>query len=54
MPTLDYESGPESGPMFNRNQAFLSVQKLKSDPRAFTLGIKAKLEKKSFQSAQSY
>jgi hypothetical protein len=31
--------------MFNPNQAFLLVQKLKSTPRAFTLGVKAELEK---------
>jgi hypothetical protein len=31
--------------MFNPNQAFLLVQKLKLDPRAFTLGVKAELEK---------
>jgi len=40
--------------MFNPNQAFLLVQKLKSAPRAFlTLGLKAeknlKKKKKSFQ-----
>jgi hypothetical protein len=40
--------------MFNPNQAFLLVQKLKSAPRKdFTLGVKAELEKNSFQSAQS-
>jgi hypothetical protein len=31
--------------MFNPNQAFLLVQKLKSAPRAFTLGAKAEIEK---------
>jgi hypothetical protein len=31
--------------MFNPNQAFLLVQKLKSAPRAFTLGVKAELER---------
>jgi hypothetical protein len=31
--------------MFNSNQAFLLVQKLKSAPRAFTLGVKAEIEK---------
>jgi hypothetical protein len=31
--------------MFNPNQAFLLLQKLKSAPRAFTLGGKAELEK---------
>ncbi len=31
--------------MFNPNQAFLLVQNLKSAPRAFTLGVKAELEK---------
>ncbi len=40
--------------MFNPNQAFLWVQKLESDPRGFTPGVKAKLLKKPFQSAQSY
>jgi len=37
--------------MFNSNQAFVLVQKLNSAPRAFTLGVKAEIEKKSFQSA---
>jgi len=36
--------------MFKSNQAFLLVQKLKSAPRAFMLGVKAKI-KKAFQSA---
>jgi hypothetical protein len=31
--------------MFNPTQAFLLVQKLKSAPRAFTLGVKAELER---------
>ncbi len=31
--------------MFNPNQAFLLVQKLKSAPRVFTLGVKAAIEK---------
>jgi hypothetical protein len=31
--------------MFNPNQASLLVQKLKSTPRAFTLGVEAELEK---------
>jgi len=31
--------------MFNPNQAFLLVQKLKSALRAFTLGVKAEIEK---------
>jgi len=31
--------------MFNPNPAFLSVQKLKSAPKGFTLGIKAEIEK---------
>jgi hypothetical protein len=31
--------------MFNPNQAFPLVQRLKSAPRVFTLGVKAKLEK---------
>jgi hypothetical protein len=35
----------ESRPMFNSNQAFLFMQKLKSAPRAFTLGVKADIEK---------
>jgi hypothetical protein len=30
--------------MFNSNQAFLLVQKLKSAPEAFTLGVKAEIE----------
>jgi len=43
-------------PMFNSNQAFLLVPKLKFSPKGFTLGIKAEIEKKkSFQSdAPSY
>jgi hypothetical protein len=40
--------------MFNPNPAFLLVQKLKSAPRAFTLGVKAEIEKKAFQSAPKY
>jgi hypothetical protein len=41
--------------MFNPNQAFLLVQKLKSAPKGLflTLGVKAEIEKKSFQSAPS-
>jgi hypothetical protein len=31
--------------MFNPNQALLLVKKLKSAPRAFTLGAKAEIEK---------
>jgi hypothetical protein len=31
--------------MFNPNPAFLLVQKLKSAPKGFTLGVKAELEK---------
>jgi hypothetical protein len=31
--------------MFNSNQAFLLVQKLKSAPKGFTLGVKAEIEK---------
>ncbi len=31
--------------MFNPNQAFLLVQKLKSAPKGFTLGVKAEIEK---------
>jgi hypothetical protein len=31
--------------MFNPNQAFLLVQKLKSTPKGFTLGVKAEIEK---------
>jgi len=31
--------------MFNSNQAFLLVQKLKSAPLGFTLGVKAGVEK---------
>jgi hypothetical protein len=34
----------ESRPMFNSNQAFLLVQKLKLAPKGFTLGVKAKIE----------
>jgi hypothetical protein len=34
--------------MFNLNQAFLLMQKLKSAPKGFTLGVKAELKKKSF------
>jgi hypothetical protein len=40
-PPLHYESGP----MFNPNPAFPLVQKLKSAPRAFTLGVKDEIEK---------
>jgi hypothetical protein len=41
--------------MFNPNQAFLLVQKLKFGPKGFfTLGVKAEIEKKKFQSAPSY
>jgi hypothetical protein len=32
--------------MFNSNQAFLLVQKLKSAPKGFTLGVKAEIEEK--------
>jgi hypothetical protein len=39
--------------MFNTNPAFLLVQKLKLAPKSFTLGVKAELEKKLFQSAPS-
>jgi hypothetical protein len=39
--------------MFNPNQAFLLVQKLKPAPKGFTLGVKAEL-KTYFQSAQRY
>jgi hypothetical protein len=31
--------------MFNPNQAFLLMQKLKSAPKGFTLGVKAELKK---------
>jgi hypothetical protein len=31
--------------MFNPNQAFLLVQKLKPAPNGFTLGVKAELER---------
>jgi len=31
--------------MFNPNQAFLLVKKLKSAPKGFTLGVKSELEK---------
>jgi hypothetical protein len=34
--------------MFNPNPAFLSVQKLKTAPKGFTLGVKAEIEKKHF------
>jgi hypothetical protein len=44
----------ESGLMFNPNQAFLVMQKLKSAPTGFTLGVKAELKRNPFQSAQSY
>ncbi len=40
--------------MFNPNQAFLSLQNVKSAPKGFTLGVKAEIEKKYFQSAPSY
>ncbi len=33
------------GPMFTSNHAFLLVQKLKSAPRAITLGVKSEIEK---------
>jgi len=33
--------------MFNPNQAFLFVQKLKSAPKDFTPGVKAEIEKKN-------
>jgi hypothetical protein len=31
--------------MFNSNQAFLLVQRLKSFPKGFTLGVEAEIEK---------
>jgi hypothetical protein len=34
--------------MFNSNPEFLLVQKLKSPPKGFTLGVKAEIEKESF------
>jgi hypothetical protein len=34
--------------MFNPNPTFLLVQKLKSAQKAFTLGVKAEIEKKTF------
>jgi hypothetical protein len=34
--------------MFNPNPAFLLVQKLKSAPKGFTLGVKAETNKKNF------
>ncbi len=34
--------------MFNSNQAFLLVQKMKSSPKGFTLGVKAEIEKQIF------
>jgi len=40
--------------MFNPNQAFLLVQIVEISPRGFTLGVKAEIEKKYFQSAPSY
>jgi len=43
-----------SRPRFNSNQALLLVQKFKLAPKGFTLGLKAEIEKKSFQSAPSY
>jgi hypothetical protein len=38
--------------MFNSNQAFLLVQKLKSAPMGFTLGVKAGVEKNLFNLPQ--
>jgi hypothetical protein len=40
--------------MFNSNQAFLLVQKLKSAPKGFTLGVKAKIEKILLINAELY
>jgi len=40
--------------MFNLNQAFLLVQKLKSAPKGFTLGVKAEIEKNKILSPPSY
>jgi hypothetical protein len=34
--------------MFNSNQAFLLVQRLKSFPKGFTLGVEAEIEKNKF------
>jgi hypothetical protein len=39
--------------MFNPNQAFLLVQKLKLAPRVFTLGVKAEIEKSIFNLLQA-
>jgi hypothetical protein len=39
--------------MFNPNQAFLLVQKLKFTPEGITLGVKAKLEKHIFNLPQA-
>jgi hypothetical protein len=39
--------------MSNPNPAFLLVQKLKSTPKDFTLGVKAEREKKTFQSVNA-
>jgi hypothetical protein len=45
----NYKLGPtlfkESRPRFNSNQAFLSVQKMKSTPKGFILGVKIEIEK---------
>jgi hypothetical protein len=38
--------------MFNSNQAFLLVQKLKISPKAVTLGVKAEIEKNLFNLPQ--
>jgi hypothetical protein len=38
--------------MFNSNQAFLLVQKLKSAPKGVTLGVKAEIEKNLFNLPQ--
>jgi hypothetical protein len=35
----------ELRPMFNSNQAFVLVQKLKLAPKGFILGVKAEIEK---------
>jgi hypothetical protein len=40
--------------MFNLNPVFLLVQKLKAAPRAFTLGVKAEIEKKNFSICPEY
>jgi hypothetical protein len=34
--------------MFNPNPAYLLVQKLKSAPKGFTLGVKAEIDNKNF------